>query len=136
MPRTLSFQLEDADPNTFTGTAFIRLMASAAEDEFIRLYHVRFEPGARTNWHSHSGDQVLITTSGMCVYQIEDGPVVPLPEGHSVRFPAGIRHWHGAPPDRPGEHTAINLDVRETSWLEPVSDAEYGSGATPGTPHD
>lgn len=125
MPTTLTLQLDDADSNTFRGSAYIRLLASAAEREFVKIYYVRFEPGARTNWHSHSGDQILITTAGRCAYQIAGGPVQQLPEGQSVRIPAGARHWHGASPTEAGEHAAINLDIRETIWSEPVSDDTY-----------
>lgn len=130
MPTTLTLQLDDADPKTFRGSAFIRLLATASEREFVKIYYVRFEPGARTNWHSHSGDQVLITTAGRCIYQIAGAPVQQLPDGESVRIPAGVRHWHGASPNEAGEHAAINLDIRETIWSEPVSDATYGMLAT------
>lgn len=125
MSQTLSFQLEAADPKTFLGDAFIRLFASASEREFVKLYYVRFEPAARTNWHSHSGDQILIGTGGVCTFQLAGGPVEQLPEGQSVRIPAGMRHWHGAAPDQPGEHAAINLEIRETIWSDPVTEEAY-----------
>ena len=37
------------------------------------------------------------------------------------------RHWHGASPDGPMTHIAINLDAT-TSWFDPVSDDDYAGG--------
>ena len=125
MKQTVEWPLQPADPTTFSGPAFMRLLGAASARESVKVYYVRFEPGARTNWHAHSGDQILLTTIGTCRYQIEGEPPIDLPAGESVRFSAGARHWHGAAPDESGEHIAINLDVGETTWLQPVTDQEY-----------
>lgn len=127
MSHSIQWPLEPADPDTFRGSAFIRLVAAASESEFVKAYYVRFEPGARTNWHAHSGDQILIVTAGRCRYQIQGHAPVDLDAGASVRFMAGTRHWHGASPSEAGEHLAINIEARDTTWLEPVSDEQYAS---------
>lgn len=123
MPGEIVLPLQPADPRTFSGTAAIRLMAGAEEEVPVKLYYVRFEPGARTFWHSHSGPQILVVTAGRCRYQRDGEPIRELGTGESVRFEPGVRHWHGAVEDQPAEHIAINLDVRETSWQEEVSPA-------------
>jgi 4-carboxymuconolactone decarboxylase len=125
MQHIINWPLEAANPETFKGAAYMRLVAAATSLEPIKAYYVRFEPGARTNWHSHSGDQVLVVTAGNCRYQLEGDAVSDLKAGESVRIPAGVRHWHGAGPGSVGEHLAVNIDARETSWLDPVSDEEY-----------
>ena len=125
MTQEVTFTLRPADARTFSGSAFSGLMAGAEREVPVKLYYVRFEPGARTNWHSHSGDQVLVVCAGRCRYQIAGEPVREIGAGESVRFTAGVRHWHGATADEGTEHIAINLDCRETNWHERVSEEDY-----------
>ena len=113
-----SLSLKATDSSTFSGAAFSGLLAAAENEEFVKLYVVRFEPGARTFWHAHSGPQILVVTSGRCRFQRDGEPVREIAAGESVRFAAGVRHWHGAAEDEGAEHIAINLDVRETDWQE------------------
>ena len=48
----------------FTGTVRIDPLHSAAEPSRVSCASVTFEPGARTNWHTHPLGQTLIVTSG------------------------------------------------------------------------
>lgn len=123
MPGEIVLPLQAADPRTFSGTASIRMMAGAEGEVPVKLYYVRFEPGARTFWHSHSGTQILVVSAGRCRYQRDGEPIRELAAGESVQFEPGVRHWHGAVVDEAAEHIAINLDNRETSWQEEVSPA-------------
>jgi quercetin dioxygenase-like cupin family protein len=120
--------LAPADPSTFHGPAFSSLLAAAERDVPVKLYYVRFEPGARTNWHAHAGAQILVVVAGRCRYQIAEEAVREIGEGSSVRFEPGVRHWHGATEAEGVEHIAINLDARDTDWLDVVTDGEYGGG--------
>jgi quercetin dioxygenase-like cupin family protein len=61
--------------------------------------NVYFEPGARSNWHSHPSGQILIITDGIGYYQIEGQPIEIMKKGDVVKFPPNVRHWHGASPD-------------------------------------
>ena len=130
MSHEISFPLRPADARTFSGSAFTCLMGGAESAIPVKLYYVRFEPGARTNWHAHSGDQILVVCAGRCRYQTAGEPVREIGAGESVRFTAGVRHWHGATRAEGTEHIAINVDCRETSWLDAVSDEDY-QGTTP-----
>ena len=114
----IRFDLNTADPKTFTGPAFMRLIASAEESQMVKLYYVRFDIGGRTFWHAHRGRQILVITSGRCRYQREGEPVMEIGAGESVTFEEGVRHWHGAAEDEAADHIAINLDIRETDWFE------------------
>jgi quercetin dioxygenase-like cupin family protein len=125
MAESVTFELKVADPMTFYGVAATALLGAATNEVPIKVYFVRFEAGARTNWHSHSGPQILVVVTGRCRYQIAGEAVRELGLGESVRFEGGVRHWHGAVESEAAEHLAVNLDSRETSWLEPVSDSEY-----------
>jgi quercetin dioxygenase-like cupin family protein len=131
MPQEIVFTLRPTDARTFSGAAFTCLMAAAEQAVPVKLYYVRFEAGARTNWHSHSGDQVLVVCAGRCRYQSAGEPVREIEAGESVRFTAGVRHWHGATTSEGAEHIAINLDCRETNWLERVSEEDYDGTIPP-----
>lgn len=133
MPEQIVLPLRDADPRTFTGTAYIRLLGGAERETRVKLYYVRFEPGARTYWHAHAGTQILVISAGRCRYQREGEPVREAAAGESVRFEPGVRHWHGAAGEESADHFAVNLEIRETEWMEEVSAAEYrGSSAEGG----
>ena len=98
------------------------------------LFRVLFEPGARTNWHTHPEGQFLFVVTGAGRAGTEDGPVEEIEAGDVVFFAPGERHWHGAGPDTFMVHIAITPAISTdggTDWLEPVADEEY-SGAEPG----
>lgn len=118
MTETYSADLKRADSATFTGVAWTGLLAAAEGDRDVKLYFVRFEPGARTFWHAHSGGQTIVVTSGRCRFQREGGPVEEVGPGRSVHFEPGERHWHGAAADEGAEHIVINPDPRTTEWQE------------------
>ena len=89
---------------------------------------VRFEPGARTAWHTHPLGQTLIVVSGLGRVQREGGPVEEVRPGDVVWFPPGEKHWHGAAPTTAMSHIAIQerLDGKAVDWMEHVTDAQYG----------
>ena len=98
--------------------------AGAAE-----LSRVSFEPGARTNWHHHPLGQTLYVISGVGRVQTKGGPVKEIRPGDTVWIPPGEKHWHGASPTNSMCHIAMQeaLDGVYSTWLEPVTDAEYGA---------
>ena len=88
---------------------------------------VTFEPGARTNWHTHPVGQTLIVTSGMgWVNQWHGQPQVIKP-GDVVHIPANVKHWHGATDKTAMMHLAIqeSKNGKVVDWLEPVTDKQY-----------
>jgi len=89
---------------------------------------VTFEPGARTNWHTHPLGQLLIVTSGRGWTQCEGEPRVEINAGDTIWCPAGHKHWHGATSSTAMSHIAVQemLDGKNVEWLEPVTDAQYG----------
>jgi quercetin dioxygenase-like cupin family protein len=134
---TVCWELKRADSRTFSGSAFSGLLAGADAEVPVKLYFVRFAPGARTFWHTHSGPQILIIQSGVCRYQRAGGPLLEAVAGESIRFKAGERHWHGATPTEGAEHIAVNLTVGETEWQEEVSEEDYtGRGRAEGGSED
>ena len=119
-----------ADANSFSGPAATKLLASAEEGADVHVYRVAFEPGGRTNWHTHSGPQWLFVTEGTIRFQCWGQPAAQIAAGDAVLFSPGEKHWHGAPPDDRGVHLAVNIAVK-TEWLEPVSDETYRAAMAP-----
>src|SRR6266550_1433296 len=57
---------------------------------------VRYEPGARTYWHSHSGGQMLYVVDGDGWVQTRGEPPRRVRPGDAISFRPGEVHWHGA----------------------------------------
>ncbi|MFE8598932.1 (R)-mandelonitrile lyase [Archangium violaceum] len=93
---------------------------------------VTFEPGARSAWHSHPLDQVLLVTEGSGRVQRWGDPVEQLQQGDVVWIPPGQKHWHGASPESRMTHIAVSehLDGKSVDWMEKVSDEQYRAPAT------
>ena len=115
---------EIADTNTFSGHALRRRLASDDEGVPVVVHHVEFDPGARTNWHRHSGPQWLLIISGRVRVQKWGEPAHDVNTGDAVVIEPGEKHWHGAAPGAHGAHLAVNVNAT-TEWLEPVSDDQY-----------
>jgi quercetin dioxygenase-like cupin family protein len=115
---------EPLDPANFTGQGTLVRMLGVCESPTINAYTVTFQAGTRTAWHAHTGTQLLLVTDGTCRVQAEGEPVQEAGVGSIVAFSAGERHWHGATPDAPATHVALNVDAT-TDWFEKVTDEEY-----------
>lgn len=113
----------------FTGAVRVDPLFSPPEPARVALALVTFEPGARTAWHTHPLGQTLIVTAGCGRAQREGGAIEEIRPGDVVFFAAGERHWHGAAPTTAMTHIAIQekRDGSAVSWMEHVSDAEYGA---------
>ena len=115
---------EPSDPNTFVGHARLTRLNDVAAEPQTNVYRVAFEASARTNWHSHTGPQLLQIVEGTCRFQKDGGPLGEATVGDLISIAPNERHWHGAAPGGPMTHIAINIDAK-TSWFEPVTDEEY-----------
>ena len=88
---------------------------------------VTFDPGARTNWHTHPLGQTLIVVSGRGWVQREGDPPQEIQPGDIVWIPPGVRHWHGATATTAMSHVAIAeaQDGSPVRWMERVLDEQY-----------
>lgn len=111
----------------FTGRVRIDSQFSRPEPSRVAGAFVTFEPGARSNWHTHPLGQTLIVTSGTGWTQCEGEPIVEIREGDVIWCPPGHRHWHGATPDSTMTHLALQeaLDGKVVDWMEKVTDEQY-----------
>ena len=113
-----------ADAQHFTGPASVAQVDRLLEQPRMNMYRVTFQPSARTAWHAHSGVQLLLILAGCCRVQKAGEPIQDVAAGGAVRIEPGERHWHGATPEGPMTHLALNINAT-TEWFEQVSDAEY-----------
>ena len=83
------FQKGDVNPfnKYFTGTTYLTRLSENDTTWNSSIANVTFEPGARTNWHKHSGGQILLVTAGEGRYQEKGQPVRILHKGDVVRIP-------------------------------------------------
>lgn len=113
----------------FTGKAWH--MELVANDTIYNTIvgNVYFEPGARSNWHTHPAGQILIITDGVGYHQIKGEPRQTIKKGDVIKCPPNVMHWHGASPES-GLHQMFMISNTEkgiVQWLHPVTDEEYNN---------
>ena len=104
-------------------------MLGASTNPAVNVYRVMFDAGARTAWHVHSGAQLLVVLEGECALLTLNQGLQIVSAGGVATIQPGEKHWHGAPPNTPMTHLAINVNAT-TKWLELVSDEEYYSSCS------
>lgn len=111
----------------FTGTVRIDPLFQPTPPARAAAASVTFEPGARTNWHTHPLGQTIIVTAGVGWAQLQGEPIEEIRPGDIVWFPPGVKHWHGATPTTAMTHIAIqeSLEGKVVNWLEKVTDEQY-----------
>jgi quercetin dioxygenase-like cupin family protein len=114
----------------FTGAVWQDPIMEAPEAN-IRASLVQFEPGARTNWHTHPAGQTLYIVSGFGRVQSFGGRLREVSAGDVVWFAPNEKHWHGAGPATTMAHIAITgvLGGKYVEWLETVTDAQHQAAA-------
>lgn len=111
----------------FTGAVWMDASPAGPSPD-ASVFRVFFEPGARTNWHTHPEGQILFVLTGTCRVAREGAPPVEVGAGGVVYFAPGEKHWHGADPDSYMVHAAVSPAADSTGgtdWLEPVTDGQY-----------
>jgi quercetin dioxygenase-like cupin family protein len=118
-----------APADYFTGNAYVKMLVPNDAVLNTAVGNVVFEAGARNNWHTHPGGQILIVTHGTGYYQEVGKQIQLLQVGDVVNIQPEIKHWHGASPDSEFTHIAISTNTENgiVDWLEPVTDEEYYS---------
>jgi quercetin dioxygenase-like cupin family protein len=116
-----------APKDNFTGTVLQDPIITTQAPARLVVNRVSFEPGARTNWHTHPLGQTLYVIAGVGRVQTKGGPLREIRPGDVVWIPGGEKHWHGGSPTTGMTHLAMQeaLDGKTADWMEPVTDAEY-----------
>jgi quercetin dioxygenase-like cupin family protein len=109
----------------FTGSVRFGTHHPPQQPDDLNVLGVRFEAGARSDWHRHPAGQVLYIVDGEARVHAEGGETVVAAAGDTVYAPPGEVHWHGAGPDGPMTHLSITHHGA-TEWMaRKVSDDEY-----------
>ena len=118
-----------APADHFTGEVWMDPLHDAPEPARANALLVTFLPGGRTNWHTHPYGQVLYVVSGVGRAQSRGKPVQVIRPGDVIWFEPGEEHWHGAAPDAPMAHIAVQEkgESGTADWLEPVADGDYAA---------
>jgi quercetin dioxygenase-like cupin family protein len=107
-----------ATPPRFTGTS------TQMEGKDLTIARRRFEPGARTYWHSHERGQLLMVEQGRMRTQKRGAAMQELGVGGTDYTAPKVVHWHGASPDQ----TLIQINAGfggTAQWFEEVTADEY-----------
>lgn len=118
---------EKGNTENFTGNAWNTPLVENDSVYNTVIGNVYFEPGARSNWHTHPSGQILIITDGEGYHQIKGQPMQKIKKGDVVKCPPNVEHWHGASADT-GMHQLYILPKTENgivTWLQKVTDEEY-----------
>jgi quercetin dioxygenase-like cupin family protein len=107
-----------ADAEHFSGIVQVHRTEAAASPH-VPVFRVAFDPGARTNWHAHTGVQILLIVEGRGRVQKWGETVQDVQAGDTVTIAPGDKHWHGAAKDARMVHLAVNIDTT-TEWMEAV----------------
>ncbi len=111
-------QAQGATPPRFTGTS------TAMEGKDLTIARRRFEPGARTYWHSHEKGQLLMVEQGRMRVQKRGQQMQELGVGASDYTAPDVVHWHGAAPAQ--ALVQINAGFGGMAkWFEEVNADDY-----------
>ena len=114
----------------FTGDVRIDPLLDPPDPARVAGACVTFEPGARTNWHTHPLGQTLIVTAGCGWAQRWGGEREEIRPGDVVWFAPNEKHWHGAAATTAMTHIAVQekLNGKPVEWMEKVTDQQYQGG--------
>jgi quercetin dioxygenase-like cupin family protein len=118
---------EQGPAENFTGKAWNYGLVANDTTYNTVVGNVYFEPGARSNWHTHPAGQILIITDGVGYHQIKGQARQTIRKGDVVRCPPNVEHWHGASPDTALQQMYIvpNTEKGIVVWKQKVTDTEY-----------
>tara|TARA_B100001013_G_scaffold93407_1_gene52035 strand:+ start:336 stop:767 length:432 start_codon:yes stop_codon:yes gene_type:complete len=101
-----------------TGTQVWAQAILESEDSSDFSFGIRaFDAGARTKFHKHTGDQILIITDGTGAVGT-DNETLTVVEGDVILIPAGENHFHGAPDATSMAHITIQKKGSVTEQTE------------------
>jgi quercetin dioxygenase-like cupin family protein len=111
----------------FTGNAWNTPLVADDSTYNTVIGNVYFEPGARSNWHTHPSGQILIITDGVGYHQLKGQPRQTIRKGDVIKCPPNVLHWHGASADTGMQQIYILPKTERglVNWLQKVTDEEY-----------
>lgn len=92
--------------------------AAVLERPDLTIALVQFVEGARTHWHTHPEEQVLVVLEGDCRLRTRTSEERLARQGQVVHLAAGEEHWHGAAPGATMTHLSITTGGQAV-WAGP-----------------
>lgn len=118
---------ELATTKTHVGDVWLSEVSGHDSTFTFSIAQAVFAPGARLDWHSHPGGQILLFTDGEGYYQERGKPRQTVRKGELVKCQPGVEHWHGATPTSGVTYLATSPAKGKTIWFKRVTDEEYGT---------
>ena len=94
--------LKSIEENDAAGPLFVGgkvytqfLLQEAFGGDKIQIINVKFAPGARNKFHTHTTEQILFVIEGEGIVATRDDEQIVTP-GTLIYFAPGEEHWHGA----------------------------------------
>jgi quercetin dioxygenase-like cupin family protein len=94
--------LKSIEENDATGPLFVggkvytqSLLQEAFGADKIQIVNVKFAPGARNKFHTHTTEQILFVIEGEGIVATRDDEHIVTP-GTIIFFAPSEEHWHGA----------------------------------------
>ena len=99
-----------ADDPRFTG------ISTVLDAKDLSAARRRFEPGARSAWHSHDNGQLLFVEKGRGRTQKRGMAMRELGPGDSDYTGPNVIHWHGAVPGRSSSRSTSASAAKRNGW--------------------
>ena len=121
----------------FTGQTYLHNMSDGNDALHISIGNVTFEKCARTDWHYHTGGQILLVTAGQGLFQEDGKTAEKITNGDVVKIAPNAKHWHGGGAETMMAHISVMPADPEnkTVWLEKVSDEQYNQAVKTAVKH-
>lgn len=110
----------------FTGNVWVEYLVNDSINDLLTS-RVLFEAGARSNWHYHSGKQIIFGVDGEGYYMEKGKPIKILKKGDVVIIEPGTIHSHGSIHSKNFIQAVMMNGIRErnaTTWLTRVTEEE------------
>jgi quercetin dioxygenase-like cupin family protein len=110
----------------FLGNVWVQYFVNDTTTDFLAS-KVIFESGARSNWHFHTGRQVILAVDGKGYYKEKGKPIKVLNKGDVVVIEPGTIHSHGSMHSNNFTQVVTMSDIKKkdaTTWLNKVSEDE------------
>lgn len=115
---------ERGDPAKFTGTVVREDVLDPQLEDGMNSTRFSYAPAAWSRWHSHEGEQVLLTLAGSGLVVGEDGRATRVVGGDLLYLAPGERHWHGSAPNEFWFVLAVTA-TGGTDWHDEVDEEAY-----------
>jgi 4-carboxymuconolactone decarboxylase len=108
------------------GEVWLKELLHADSNFNFNISMATSSPGARLNWHSHPGGQILLVLDGEGYYQEKGREKQIIKKGDVIKCSPEVEHWHAATPESPVTYLSISPAGKGgTTWLHKLEDKEY-----------